>query len=130
MLKLTFEENIGIRYDRPSISRLLPHELPNGNTLVVGRDLQDVQQIEQLVLRALVVGGAIAVLLAIGGAGLIIIIAVPVVPMTVVAPMPVPVRTIIVVIAAIVVRIVATVVYRIRVPIGWSDRYAKVTVSL
>jgi hypothetical protein len=69
-------------------------------------------------------------LLAIGGAGLIIIIAVPVVPMTVVAPMPVPVRTIIVVIVAIVVRIVATVVYRIRVPIGWSDRYAKVAVSL
>jgi len=62
--------------------------------------------------------------------GLIIIIAVPVVPMTVGAPMPVPVRTIIVVIVAIVVRIVATVVYRIRVPIGWSDRYAKVTVSL
>ena len=56
------------RYYRPSISRLLPHELPNGATLVVGRDLQDVQQIEQLVLRALVIGGAIAVLLAIGGA--------------------------------------------------------------
>jgi methyl-accepting chemotaxis protein len=68
LLKLTFEENIGIRYDRPSISRLLPHELPNGNTLVVGRDLQDVQQIEQRVLRALVVGGTAAVLLAIGGA--------------------------------------------------------------
>ena len=44
--------------------------------------------------------------------------------------MPVPVRTIIVVIVAIVVRIVATVVYRIQVPIGWSDRYAKVAVSL
>ena len=56
------------RYYRPSISRLLPHELPNGATLVVGRDMQDVQQIEQLVLRALVIGGAIAVLLAIGGA--------------------------------------------------------------
>jgi signal transduction histidine kinase len=56
------------RYDRPSISRLLSHELPNGATLVVGRDMQDVQQIEQLVLRALIVGGAIAVLLAIGGA--------------------------------------------------------------
>jgi hypothetical protein len=34
-----------IRYVRPSFSWLLP----NGNTLVVGRDLQDVQQIEQLV---------------------------------------------------------------------------------
>lgn len=56
------------RYGRPSISRLLPHELPNGATLVVGRDMEDVHQIEQLVLRALVFGGAIAVLLAIGGA--------------------------------------------------------------
>jgi len=56
------------RYGRPSISRLLPHELPNGATLVVGRDMQDVHEIEQLVLRALVIGGGIAVLLAIGGA--------------------------------------------------------------
>jgi signal transduction histidine kinase len=56
------------RYGRPSISRLLPHELPNGTTLVVGRDMQDVHEIEQLVLRALVIGGGIAVLLAIGGA--------------------------------------------------------------
>jgi hypothetical protein len=62
--------------------------------------------------------------------GLIIIIAVPVVPMTMVAPVPVPVRTIIVVVVAIVVRIVATVVYRIRVVIGRAHRYAKVTVSL
>jgi len=38
-----------IRYVRPSFSWLLPHELPNGSTLVVGRALQDVQQIEQLV---------------------------------------------------------------------------------
>jgi signal transduction histidine kinase len=56
------------RYGRPSISRLLSHELPNGATLVVGRDMEDVHEIEQLVLRALVLGGAIAVLLAIGGA--------------------------------------------------------------
>src|SRR5262249_19699414 len=61
---------------------------------------------------------------------IIIIIAVPVVPMTVVAPVPVPVRTIIVVVGAIVVRIVATVVHRIRVAIRRADRYAKVTVSL
>jgi signal transduction histidine kinase len=59
-----------IRAGRPSISRLLPHKLPNGATLVVGRDLQDVHDIEQLVLRALVIGGVIGVLLAIGGAGL------------------------------------------------------------
>jgi signal transduction histidine kinase len=56
------------RYGRPSISRLLPHKLPNGATLVVGRDMQDVHEIAQLVLRALVLGGAMAVLLAIGGA--------------------------------------------------------------
>jgi signal transduction histidine kinase len=56
------------RYGRPSISRLLPHELPNGATLVIGRDMEDVHEIEQLVLRALVIGGAIGVLLAIGGA--------------------------------------------------------------
>jgi signal transduction histidine kinase len=56
------------RYDRPSVSRLLPHALPNGATLVVGRDMEDVHEIEQLVLRALVIGGAIAVLLAIAGA--------------------------------------------------------------
>jgi methyl-accepting chemotaxis protein len=56
------------RDGRPSISRLLPHELPSGATLVVGRDMQDVLEIEQLVVRALVVGGAVAVLLAIGGA--------------------------------------------------------------
>jgi signal transduction histidine kinase len=56
------------RYGRPSISRLLAHELPNGATLVVGRDMEDAHEIEQLVLRALVFGGAVAVLLAIGGA--------------------------------------------------------------
>ena len=56
------------RYGRPSISRLLSHELPNGATLIVGRDMEDVHEIEQLVLRALVLGAAIAVLLAIGGA--------------------------------------------------------------
>jgi HAMP domain-containing protein len=56
------------RDGRPSISRLLPRELSNGSRLVVGRDMQDMREIEQLVLRALVVGGVAAVLLAIGGA--------------------------------------------------------------
>jgi signal transduction histidine kinase len=56
------------RYGRPSSSRLLLHQLANGAVLVVGRDMDDVREIAQLVLRALVVGGAIAVLLAIGGA--------------------------------------------------------------
>jgi signal transduction histidine kinase len=56
------------RYGRASNSRLLAHELPNGAILVVGRDMEEVHEIAELVLRALVVGGAIAVLLAIAGA--------------------------------------------------------------
>jgi signal transduction histidine kinase len=62
------EDQTITRYGRPSVSRLLPHELPNGATLVVGRDMGDLREIEQLVLRALVFGSATAVLLAIGGA--------------------------------------------------------------
>jgi signal transduction histidine kinase len=57
-----------IRYGRPSLSRLLPRLLPDGSVLVVGRDMQDQREIEQLVWRALVGGGAVALLLAIGGA--------------------------------------------------------------
>jgi signal transduction histidine kinase len=55
------------RYDRPSTSRLLPHRLPNGDVLVVGRDLQDLREIEQLVLRSILIGGVVALLLATGG---------------------------------------------------------------
>jgi signal transduction histidine kinase len=57
-----------IRYGRPSLSRLLPRLLPDGSILVVGRDMQDQHEIEQLVWRALLAGGAVALLLAIGGA--------------------------------------------------------------
>jgi signal transduction histidine kinase len=57
-----------MRYGRVSSSRILPHELSNGAKIIVGRDMEDVYEIAQLVLRALVLGGAIAVLLAIGGA--------------------------------------------------------------
>jgi signal transduction histidine kinase len=57
-----------IRYGRPSLSRLLPRLLPDGSVLVVGRDMQDQREIEQLVWRALLGGGAVALLLAIGGA--------------------------------------------------------------
>lgn len=60
--------------------------------------------------------------------GLIIIIVV--VPMTVMAPVPVPVRIIVVIILAIVMRIIAPVVYGIRGAISGFDRYTKVTVSL
>jgi signal transduction histidine kinase len=42
--------------------------LPDGSILVVGRDMQDQREIEQLVWHALLAGGAAALLLAIGGA--------------------------------------------------------------
>ena len=61
---------------------------------------------------------------------IIVVIAMPVVPMTVMAPIPVLVRGIVVIVMAIIARIIASVVYRIRFAIGRSDRYAKVTVSL
>jgi hypothetical protein len=54
----------------------------------------------------------------------------PVVPMTMVAPISVAVRIIVVIVTAIVVGIVAPVVYWIRVAISGSDRYTKVTASL
>ena len=57
-----------VRDGRPSLSRLLPRHLPDGSILVVGRDMQDRREIEQLVWRALLAGGAVAVLLTIGGA--------------------------------------------------------------
>jgi signal transduction histidine kinase len=57
-----------LRNGRPSLSRLLPRVLPDDSVLVVGRDMQDQREIEQLVWRALLAGGAVAVLLAIGGA--------------------------------------------------------------
>jgi signal transduction histidine kinase len=56
------------RYDRPSVSRLLPHRLPDGAILVVGRDLRDQEEISTLVWRALILGGSVALLLALGGA--------------------------------------------------------------
>src|SRR5262249_47476271 len=60
-----------VRDGQPSTSRLLPHRLSNGYVLVVGRDLQDVREMEQLVVRALLVGGLVALLLAVGGAALV-----------------------------------------------------------
>jgi signal transduction histidine kinase len=57
-----------LRNGRPSLSRLLPRLLPDGSILVVGRDMQDQREIEQLVWHALLAGGAVALLLAIGGA--------------------------------------------------------------
>src|SRR5215469_11050557 len=57
-----------VRYGRLSDSRLLPRELPNGAFLIVGRDMQDIHEISQLVLRSLAFGGVLAVLIAVGGA--------------------------------------------------------------
>ena len=57
-----------VRYSRLSTSRLLAHELPDGSFLVVGRDMQDVHEINQLILRSLGIGGVLAVLIAVGGA--------------------------------------------------------------
>ena len=57
-----------MRYSRLSTSRLLPHELPDGSFLVVGRDMQDIHDINQLILRSLGIGGVLAVLIALGGA--------------------------------------------------------------
>src|SRR5262252_7936612 len=65
------------------------------------------------------------------GFGLIIIVVVvPVPPMTMVVPISVTVRSIIVIVSAIVMGIVAPVVYRIRLVITGPDRYTKVTISL
>lgn len=56
------------RYGRPSDSRMFWHRLPDGSTLVVGRDLLDKRQIRRLVWRSLSVGGSIALLLVIASA--------------------------------------------------------------
>jgi signal transduction histidine kinase len=56
-----------MRNGRPSLSRLLPRQLPDGLILVVGRDLQDQREIERLVWHALLAGAAAALLLTIGG---------------------------------------------------------------
>src|SRR5215471_12175143 len=57
-----------IRNGRPSLSRLLPRLLLDGPILVVGRDMQDQREIEQLVWHSLLAGGAAALVLSIGGA--------------------------------------------------------------
>lgn len=56
------------RYGRASESRMFWHRLPDGSTLVVGRDLRDKRRIRALVWRSLAVGGGIALLLVIASA--------------------------------------------------------------
>jgi signal transduction histidine kinase len=64
----SFTDLAVMRNGRPSLSRLRPQLLPDGSILIVGRDMQDQREIERLVWHALIVGGAVASLLAIGGA--------------------------------------------------------------
>jgi signal transduction histidine kinase len=56
------------RSGRLSTSRLLPRELSDGAFVIVGRDMQDVYDINQLVLRSIAIGGVLALLIAVGGA--------------------------------------------------------------
>ncbi|AYH43984.1 HAMP domain-containing sensor histidine kinase [Azoarcus sp. DN11] len=55
------------RDHRISSAHLLLHRLPDGSLLIVGRDMQDLVDIERLISRALAIGGAAALVLAIGG---------------------------------------------------------------
>ena len=57
-----------IRYGQPSVSRLLPQLLPDGAILVVGRDLRDQFNIQQIVWRALAIGAVCSAILALLGA--------------------------------------------------------------
>lgn len=52
---------------RRSTGRLLIHQLSNGSLLMVGRDMAELNIITHLILRALEVGGSIAIMLAISG---------------------------------------------------------------
>lgn len=50
-----------------SPSRVLLHQLDDGSLLIVGRDMQDLNEIRLLIARAVVLGGVLALLLAIVG---------------------------------------------------------------
>ncbi|HEY1722064.1 MAG TPA: ATP-binding protein [Magnetospirillaceae bacterium] len=56
------------RYNRQSYSRLLPHQLPNGDTLVIGRDMEDQRQIKDLILGTLGLGSLFSAIVAAAGA--------------------------------------------------------------
>jgi signal transduction histidine kinase len=64
----TLQDRGIIRNGQPSVSRLLPRVLPDGAIIVVGRDLHDQLNIEQIVWRALAAGALCAVMLAVLGA--------------------------------------------------------------
>ncbi len=50
-----------------SPSRVLLHQLPGGATLIVGRDMQDLNEVRVLIGRAVIIGAMLAALLAVGG---------------------------------------------------------------
>ncbi len=50
-----------------SPARVLRHQLPGGATLIVGRDMQDLNEVRLLIGRAVAIGALLAALLAVGG---------------------------------------------------------------
>lgn len=56
-----------VRDGRPSAGRVLLHRLPEGALLIVGRDMNDLNEIGSLIGRAIATGGLLALLLALGG---------------------------------------------------------------
>jgi len=56
------------RDGRPSISRIRADRLPDGSILVVGRDMHDQRELEQLISNALLAAAVVSVLLAMLGA--------------------------------------------------------------
>ena len=56
-----------VRDGRPSAGRMMIHRLSDGSLLVVGRDMGDLNQIDLLIGQAIVIGGILALVLAVGG---------------------------------------------------------------
>ena len=57
-----------LRAGRPSLSRLRITRLNNGDILVVGRDMQDQHELDDLIRRGSLWGAAVTLLMAVGGA--------------------------------------------------------------
>lgn len=60
-------DRIVIKGTKLSPSRVLVHRLNDGGLLVVGRDMQDINEIRNLIARAVLIGGVLGLLLAIAG---------------------------------------------------------------
>jgi signal transduction histidine kinase len=65
---LGINDRLLIRDGRVSYSRVSSERLPDGSILVVGRDMQDQKNLEQLIGNALLAAGCVALLLALIGA--------------------------------------------------------------